>query len=309
LKKGLVIKTTGSWHIVRSGNEIFNCKLKGSFRISNIRNTNPVAVGDHVEFTVTGEKGGIINKIEDRKNYIIRKATNLSKETHILAANVDQLFLMVTIKHPATPLEFIDRFLLSAEAYHIKSALIINKMDLYKDPELNRVSEVIRIYEFAGYACYKLSLHTGEGFGDLVRLMKDKITVIAGNSGVGKSTFINLLVPGINLKTSNISEYHLSGKHATTYAEMVELPGGGFIIDTPGIRGFGMTNISKNEVGLYFTDIFKLSQNCRFYNCTHIHEPDCAVIDALEKGILHESRYRSYCNIFLDNKQKYRTGL
>jgi ribosome biogenesis GTPase / thiamine phosphate phosphatase len=308
LKKGLVVKTTGSRHTVRTGSEITNCVLKGSFRTSNIRNTNPVAVGDNVDYELTGENTGIITRIESRKNYIIRKATNLSKENHILASNVDQLLLMITVRNPETQLEFIDRFLLSAEAYHIKSRLIINKMDLYKGKDIEKVSEINGIYSFAGYSCHNLSLETGEGLEYLTGILRDRISVVAGNSGVGKSTFINRIVPGLKLKTLGISGYHLSGKHATTYAEMIELPSGGYIIDTPGIRGFGLTGIEKNEVGLYFTDIFRLSKECRFYNCTHIHEPGCAVIAALEKGILHESRYRSYCNIFLDNRKKYRTG-
>ncbi|MBN2482129.1 MAG: ribosome small subunit-dependent GTPase A [Bacteroidales bacterium] len=308
MEKGLVIKTTGSWHFVKSGRNVFNCKLKGTFRVRNIRNTNPVAVGDHVFFEITGKDSGIINGIEARTNYIIRKATNLARESQILAANVDQLILMITLKYPETPLEFIDRFLLTAEAYHIKSILVINKTDLYNKENLIWLDEFIKIYEFADYRCIKLSLKDNKETGSMIPLLKDKISIIAGNSGVGKTTLINALCPGLNLKTKEISSYHLAGKHATTYPEMIELPFGGYVIDTPGIRGFGIIDLNKNEIGLYFNDIFKLSKNCQFYNCTHLHEPNCAVLEACKSGLLHESRYKSYANIFLDNNEKYRTG-
>ena len=308
MKKGIVVKTTGSWHLVKSGDEILNCKLKGNFRVKNIRNTNPVAVGDRVLFEVTAHNTGLIYRIEERENYIIRKASNLSKENHIMAANIDQLLLLVTLKFPETPLEFIDRFLLSAEAYHIKAVLVINKMDLYGKQESDRVAEVIRIYEFAGYSCTTISLEKNMNTGVIPGILKDKTSIIAGISGVGKSTLINSLVPGLNLKTAEISDYHLSGKHATTYPEKIELPFGGYVIDTPGIRGFGIIDINANEIGLYFRDIFKLSKDCQFYNCTHIHEPNCAVIKACRSGILHESRYRSYVKIFTDKNEKYRTG-
>lgn len=309
MEKGLVIKTTGSWHHVKSGTSLYNCKLKGTFRVKNIRNTNPVAVGDHVIFEVTGKNCGIIINIENRNNYIIRKATNLSRETHILAANVDQLILMITLKYPETPLEFIDRFLLTAEAYHIKSILVINKTDLYDKKEDHIwLNELIKIYEFADYNCITLSLKDNQNIGIITSILKNKISIIAGNSGVGKSTLINQLCPGLNLKTKEISSYHLSGKHATTYPEMIELPFGGYIIDTPGIRGFGIIDMDKNEIGLYFNDIFKLSKDCQYYNCSHIHEPNCAVIEAYKSGKLHESRYKSYTKIFHDNNEKYRTG-
>ncbi|MBN2522320.1 MAG: ribosome small subunit-dependent GTPase A [Bacteroidales bacterium] len=308
MEKGIVIKTTGSWHIVKSGMNLYKCKLKGAFRVRNIRNTNPVAVGDHVLFEITGKDSGVINRIMERKNYIIRKATKLARESQILAANVDQLILMITLKSPVTPLEFIDRFLMTAEAYHIKSFLLINKTDLYDETDLTWLKEFIKIYEFADYRCIKMSLQVDKEIELLIPLLKDKISIIAGNSGVGKTTLINRLCPGLNLKTLEISSYHMAGKHATTYPEMIELPFGGYAIDTPGIRGFGIIDLGKNEIGLYFNDIFKLSKNCRFYNCTHLNEPNCAVIEAYKSGLLHASRYRSYVNIFLDNHEKYRTG-
>ena len=306
MEKGIVVKTTGSWHYVKSGGELMQCKLKGNFRIREIKNTNPVAVGDHVNFEISGNKTGMITKIHNRKNYIIRKATKLSHEAHILAANVDQVFLMLTLDFPETPLEFVDRFLISCEAYHIKSILLINKIDLYNKEKLQWLEEVKRIYEFAGYQVIEISVNQGINTEKLLGLFKDKLSLIAGNSGVGKSSLINLLCPGLHLKTNVVSSHHLTGKHTTAYPEMVEVPSGGYIIDSPGIRGFGVIDIDKNEIGLYFNDIFKLSKQCQFYNCTHIHEPNCAVIEACNKGILHVSRYRSYLKIVTDNKSKYR---
>jgi len=308
LKQGLVIKTTGSWHTIKSSEGIYRCKLKGNFRIKGIRITNPVAAGDIVFFEITGEETGIINKIQERKNYIIRKATNLSRESHIIAANIDQAILMISLKEPETPLEFIDRFLLSAEAYHINPIILVNKTDIYEDADFEYLKIVKKIYEFAGYACYDSSVKTGNNIDFIKNKLINKISLIAGNSGVGKSSLINLLYPGLNLKTAEISSYHLSGKHTTTYPEMIELREGGYIIDSPGIKSFGITHLDKSEINLYFNDIFRISKDCKFYNCTHLHEPDCAVINAVKKGILHESRYRSYVKIFLDKDQKYRTA-
>lgn len=306
MDKGIVVKTTGSWHTVNSDNELVSCKLKGSFRIRGIKNTNPVAVGDEVFFNRTGPQMGIIQKIQDRKNYIIRRATNLSKETHILASNLDQVLLMITLENPETPLEFVDRFLVSIEAYHIPAIVVINKLDLYGPEKLKRFDEVRSIYEFAGYAVSGISVTSELNTNPLLAMLTGKFTAIAGNSGVGKTSLINLLCPGIHRKTAEVSTYHLTGKHTTTYPEMFPLPGGGYIIDTPGIRGFGVTDIDKNEVGLYFPDIFRLSGNCQFYNCSHLHEPHCAVIEATCNGILHESRYRSYVKIVSGNDGKYR---
>jgi ribosome biogenesis GTPase len=306
VSRGIVVKTTGSWHTVKVGKECFNCKLKGTFRSRDMKNTNPIAVGDYVLFDIADNQTGVITKIEERKNYIIRKAINLSKEAQIMAANIDQVMLMFTLNFPVTPLEFVDRFLLSAEAYHIRCILLINKTDLHHKDKSSWMEEVRRIYEYAGYMVVDLSVETGYNLEKVNGLLDQKLTLIAGNSGVGKTSLINRLCPGLGLKTAAISQYHLSGKHTTTYPEMIEIKDNSFIIDSPGIKGFGLADLARNEFGLYFTDIFKLSKNCQFYNCTHIHEPNCAVIDACQKGILHESRYRSYFNIFHDSDQKYR---
>jgi ribosome biogenesis GTPase len=306
LEKGVVVKTTGSWHYVKSYNDLIQCKLKGNFRIREIKNTNPVAVGDYVNYERSGNNTGIITKIYNRKNYIIRKATKLSHEAHILAANVDQVFLMITLDFPETPLEFVDRFLISCEAYHIKCILLINKIDLYNEEKLNWLNTVKKMYGFAGYQVIEISVKQNKNTKNLPELFNNKLSLLAGNSGVGKSSLINLFCPGLNLKTNDVSSHHLTGKHTTAFPEMFELPSGGFIIDSPGIRGFGVVDLDKNEIGLYFTDIFRLSRHCQFYNCTHQHEPNCAVIEAFNKGILHGSRYRSYINIITDNNKKYR---
>jgi ribosome biogenesis GTPase / thiamine phosphate phosphatase len=308
VNKGIVVKTTGSWHTVRSGKDLINCRLKGTFRTHNMRNTNPVAVGDQVLFEITDNNAGLIIKIDERKNYIIRKATNLSHETQIMAANVDQVMLMFTLDFPETPLEFVDRFLLSTEAYHIECILLINKVDLYGAEKFERLEEVRKIYEYAGYKVIEMSVNNKVNTLQVKDLMYLKLTLVAGNSGVGKSSLINHLCPGLQLKTNDISWYHLSGKHTTTYAEMIEINDGTFVIDSPGIKGFGLSDLKRNEIGLYFSDIFNLSKKCQYYNCTHIHEPNCAVIEACKTGILHESRYRSYFNIFNDSEQKYRTS-
>lgn len=306
MKKGIVVKTTGSWHTVRTDQGMVKCRLKGNFRIRDIKNTNPVAVGDQVTLEITNMDYGTITKIHDRKNYIIRKATNLSRETQILAANVDQVLLMITLDFPETPLEFVDRFLISAEAYHIRVVLLINKTDLYNSEKLAWLKEVRKIYEFAGYVVVDISITERINLQKVIRLMQNKLTLIAGNSGVGKSSLINYLCPQLNLKTSEISWYHQTGKHTTAYPEMIEINPGTNVIDSPGIRGFGVTDLSQNEIGLYFTEIFNLSKHCQFYNCTHIHEPNCAVIKACKSGILHESRYRSYYKLFTGTDTKYR---
>ena len=306
MNHGIVIKTTGSWHTVKDGDKIIPCKIRGRFREKELTITNPVAVGDRVSYETNRDGAGLIIHIEPRKNYIIRRSSNLSKEAHILAANLDQAFLMITLAMPETPLEFADRFLLAAEAYHIPVILLINKTDLLSGESLSFLHSVTETYRSAAYACLEISVKTGKGMEAVVDSMKDKTSLLAGNSGVGKSTLINRICPEANLKTLEISASHKTGKHATTYAEMITLPNGGNIIDTPGIRGFGIIELAKNEIGLYFTDIFRVSQDCSFYNCTHIHEPGCAVIKAVEDGILAPSRYQSYVNIFLDRNEKYR---
>jgi len=306
LNQGIVIKTTGSWHTVKDGDKIIPCKIRGRFREKELTITNPVAVGDRVHYETDRDETGLIVHIESRKNYIVRRSTNLSKEAHILAANLDQAFLMITLMMPETPLEFADRFLLAAEAYHIPVILLINKTDLLSGKSLSLLHSVTETYRFAAYACMEISVKTGKGIEAVLDCMKDKTSLLAGNSGVGKSTLINQICPAANLKTMDISSSHKTGKHATTYAEMISLPNGGYIIDTPGIRGFGILELAKNEIGLYFTDIFKISQDCSFYNCTHIHEPGCAVRKAVDDGILAPSRYQSYVNIFLDRNEKYR---
>ena len=273
-----------------------------------MRNTNPVAVGDMVQYEPDSDGYGIISKIEPRKNYIIRRSSNLSKEAHIIASNVDQALLMITLSMPETPLEFIDRFLLSAEAYHIPVVIVINKTDLLTASSADELRSIVMTYGYAGYTCFEISVKEKTGIDKLVELLKHKTSLLAGNSGVGKSSLINLICPGIHLKIMDISASHKTGKHATTYAEMIPLPFGGSIIDTPGIRGFGIIDIEKNEIGLYFTDIFRISKDCSFYNCTHIHEPGCAVRKAMENGSLARSRYQSYVNIFSDRNEKYRTG-
>jgi len=264
LDKGIVIKTTGSWHTVRSGDRSIRCRLKGTFRKLGTKNTNPVAVGDHVIFELTDKDFGLISKIGERKNYIIRKATNLSRETQIMASNIDQVLLMITLDFPETPLEFVDRFLISAEAYHIPSILLINKTDLYDSFQMNRLAEVRKIYEYAGYQVLALSVLRNTDLEPVKQLIQGKLSLIAGNSGVGKSSLINTLCPGLHLKTDIISVYHQSGKHTTTYPEMIEINPGTFIIDSPGIRGFGVIDLKSNEMGLYFTDIFNLSRHCQF---------------------------------------------
>jgi ribosome biogenesis GTPase / thiamine phosphate phosphatase len=305
LNTGIVVKTTGSWHTVRTTDQQILCRLKGNFRIRGIKNTNPVAVGDRVTFEIT-DQFGLITEIHDRKNYIIRKAINLSRETQIMAANVDQVLLMITLDFPETQLEFVDRFLISAEAYHIPCILLINKTDLYSKEKLERLEEVRQIYEYAGYQVLGISVTAPSHLHPVRMLMEGKLSLVAGNSGVGKSSLINTLCPGLLLKTNDISSYHKAGKHTTTYPEMIEIGKDTYVIDSPGIRGFGITELDRNEIGLYFTDIFNLSKHCQFYNCTHIHEPNCAVTEACRNGILHESRYRSYYKLFTDSDQKYR---
>jgi ribosome biogenesis GTPase / thiamine phosphate phosphatase len=303
---GLVVKSTGSWHTVKHNELIIQCKIKGNYRVKDVKTTNPVAVGDIVDYITEDKKTGWITKIHPRKNYVIRKASKLSKEAHMLAANVDQAFLIVSLKLPATPPEFIDRFLVTAEAYHIKTIIVFNKVDLYDDNMLQKLNETVRMYSKIGYECLVTSVKTGENMETLKSKMKGKINVIAGNSGVGKSSIINSIDPKLDLKVAEVSTYHKSGKHSTTFSEMFELEDGGYIIDTPGIKGFGIIDFEKSEIGLFFPEIFRISLGCQYYNCSHTHEPNCKVKEAAESGEISYSRYRSYLNIFFDENEKYR---
>lgn len=312
MMRGLVIKNTGSWYTVKTEDgRTIESKIKGNFRLKGIRSTNPVAVGDYVHLIINQEGTAFISEIEDRKNYIIRKSPNLSKQSHIIAANLDQAFLVVTINYPETSTTFIDRFLASAEAYRVPVVLLFNKYDLLNDDERQYQEAVIHLYEGIGYKCVVLQATndapTDKSIEQLRPLLKDKVTLLSGNSGVGKSTIINGLLPNANLRTAEISDSHNTGMHTTTFSEMLELPYGGYIIDTPGIKGFGTFDIDKEELTSYFREIFKFSEECRFSNCTHTHEPGCAVLKAVEEHYIAESRYNSYLSMLEDkDENKYR---
>ncbi|MDD6745447.1 MAG: ribosome small subunit-dependent GTPase A [Prevotella sp.] len=308
--KGLVIKNTGSWYTVKADDgSVVESKIKGNFRLRGIRSTNPVAVGDRVEIVCNAEGTAFITQIEDRRNYIVRKSQNLSKQSHIIAANVDQAFLMVTVSHPQTSTTFIDRFLASAEAYSVPVVLVFNKTDLLTPEERHYQQMMVTLYETVGYVCREVSAMQGDGIDGLRALLSDRVTVLSGNSGVGKSTLINALVPGVNLRTAEISDAHDAGMHTTTFSEMIELPAGGYLIDTPGIKGFGTFDMEPEEISSYFKEIFQTSQHCRFSNCTHTHEPGCAVIEAVENHYIAASRYQSYLSMLEDkDDQKYRAA-
>ena len=306
---GLVIRNTGSWYTVKTddGGQLIDCKIKGNFRLKGIRSTNPVAVGDHVTLVPNNEGTAFITEIADRRNYIIRKASNLSKQSHIIAANVDQAMLVVTVNYPQTSTTFIDRFLASAEAYRIPVVLIFNKVDILDDDELRYLDMMINLYETVGYECRSISAERGDGVETVMQLLEGKVTVLSGNSGLGKSTLINRLLPDANLRTSEISDAHNTGMHTTTFSEMLPLPSGGYIIDTPGIKGFGTFNIEPEELSGYFKEIFRFSRDCRFSNCTHTHEPGCAVLKAVEDHYIAASRYQSYLSMLDDKEEgKYR---
>ena len=324
--QGLVVRNTGSWYTVRTADgRLVESKIKGNFRLKGIRSTNPVAVGDHVEIAENTGGTAFITAIADRRNYIIRKSQNLSKQSHIIAANVDQAFLVVTVKHPQTSTTFIDRFLASAEAYRVPVILVFNKTDLLDEEERRYQQMMVKLYEMIGYECHEVSALQGYSAGDddvkgaseackgwesveaLLPLLKDKVTLFSGNSGVGKSTMMNLLIPEARAKVAEISDAHDTGMHTTTFSEMHLLPEGGYVIDTPGIKGFGTFDMEPEEISGYFKEIFEFSRNCRFSNCTHTHEPGCAVRKAVEEHYIAESRYQSYLSMLEDKKEsKYR---
>mgnify|MGYP002629061864 FL=1 len=309
--KGVVTKSTGSWYIVyiQNGDKV-ECRLKGKFRMKGIKSTNPVAVGDAVNFEYEEAKEtGVINKIFERKNYIIRKSVNLSKQTHIIASNIDIAFLLVTIDNPPTSPGFIDRFLATAEAYSIPVIILFNKIDMYNDDELEKLALLEAIYTEIGYQCIAISATKNIDIDKVKDLMKDKTTMFSGHSGVGKSTLINTIEPTLNLKTAEISKQHKQGLHTTTFAEMFELSFGGFIIDTPGIKGFGVFDFKPQEITDYFPEFFKLKANCKFNNCLHVNEPNCAIKEAVEEGEIAYSRYNSYLQMVDGDEENYRTDI
>lgn len=323
---GIVVKNTGSWYVVKTDdNQLFQCKVKGNFRLKGIRSTNPVAVGDRVRITSSDsghEQVGLITEILDRRNYIIRKASNLSKQSHIIAANIDQAALVVTLRHPETSTIFIDRFLAGAEAYSVPVIIIFNKVDLLDKDDMHLLQLFFNLYESIGYPCYGVSALNYErslcSINDLRKVLQGKTTLFSGNSGVGKSTLLNALIPGLDLKTAEISDSHDTGMHTTTFSEMFDLPypdndspsESGYIIDTPGIKGFGTFDMEREEVGHYFREIFEISKKCRFGNCTHTHEPGCAVLQAVNDHNIAQSRYNSYLSMLEDkDEDKYRNKL
>lgn len=311
IMSGLVIKNTGSWYTVSTDDgRLIECKIKGNFRLKGIRSTNPVAVGDRVQIAVNREGTAFITEIEDRRNYIIRKASNLSKQSHILAANLDQCLLVVTVNYPETSTTFIDRFLASAEAYRIPVKLVFNKVDCYDEDDSRYLDGLVHLYTTIGYPCFKVSALTGEGIEEIRTALRGQITLFSGNSGVGKSTLINALMPHLKVRTGEISNAHNKGMHTTTFSEMYPIPeSDGYIIDTPGIKGFGTFDMEEEEVGHYFKEIFECSVGCRYSDCTHTHEPGCAVRRAVDEHLISESRYSSYLSMLEDkNEEKYRQG-
>lgn len=309
---GVIIKSTGSWYWVRTENhKQFQCRIRGKFRTKGIKSTNPLTVGDHVDFEMElNSNTGIITNIHERKNYIVRKSVNLSKQTHIIAANIDLAFLIVTLENPITFTSFIDRFLATAEAYHINAILLFNKIDLYDEKKMDQKNKLIRIYEDIGYRCIEISATEDINIDLVSELMLGKISMFSGHSGVGKSTLINAIDPSLQLKTAEVSIQHKQGQHTTTFAEMFALPTEpeSYIIDTPGIKGFGVVDFEQNEICDYFPEIFALKHHCKFNNCLHVNEPKCAVKQALEKGDIAPSRYRSYLQILAGDEENYRTN-
>ena len=311
--EGTVYKSTGSWYTVRTGEGTFyECRIKGKFRLKGIKSTNPVSVGDVVVFEVDGpieNAQGIITEIKDRKNYIIRKSVNLSKQTHIIAANLDQVFLIVTLNNPPTFTSFIDRFLVTSEAYHIPAILLFNKIDTYSEEELDEIKYLANLYREIGYTCIGISAKTGKNVDKVKELMIGKTSMFSGHSGVGKSTLVNAIEPQLDLKTKKISSQHMQGQHTTTFAEMFDLEFGAKIIDTPGIKGFGIVDMEKEEIGDYFPEFFKLKGECKFNNCLHLDEPHCAVKKALDNDEVAWSRYKSYVQMLSGEQENYRMDI
>ena len=306
--RGLVYKSTGSWYTVKEENSgvFYQCRIKGKMRLKGIKNTNPVAVGDYVAFQQEEGLQGVITGVEERQNYIIRKSVNLSKQTHIIAANIDLAFLVVTLNNPPTSTTFIDRFLVTAEAYSIKTVLLFNKVDTYTPDELAEVKYLAQLYRKVGYECIGISATTGKNIEKVKETMRGKTCAVSGHSGAGKSTLINAIAPQLALKTGEISLQHQQGQHTTTFAEMFDLPFGAHIIDTPGIKGFGMVEIDKHELTDYFPEFFALKEHCKFNNCLHTDEPHCAVKEALENDEIAWSRYKSYLQILEGDEESYR---
>ena len=307
-EQGTVIRSSGSVYGVRTAaGTVIDCRVKGNFRLKGIRSTNPVAVGDNVKFDVRSDGTAYIVDILERKNYIVRKASNLSKQSHILAANLDLCFLVVTISHPVTATTFIDRFLAAAEAYRVPVVLVFNKVDLYNDTEREELDYLTALYESIGYKCLHTSAVGGAGVEQLKAAMQGKVSLLAGNSGVGKSSLVNAIAPRIAARVGEISKTHDTGMHTTTFSEMFPLPNGGYLIDTPGVKGFGTIDFDRHEVAHFFPEIFEIAQDCRFGDCTHTHEPGCAVLQALEEAKISQSRYNSYLSILEDSSDdKYR---
>ena len=308
--RGTVYKSTGSWHSVKNNDGVeFQCRIKGKIRLDNIQSTNPVAVGDIVEFELendTDSRNGIINEVFDRKNYILRKSVNLSKQTQILAVNIDYLFLVITINNPVTTTNFIDRFLITSNAYSIDTVLLFNKMDIYNKDEMIQIDKLVKIYENIQYKCIKVSASKKSNIKKIISLIKGKTFMFGGHSGSGKSSIINCISPELNLKTGNISSQHLQGKHTTTYAELFDIDFGARVIDTPGIKGFGIVNFEKNEIGDFFPEFFQNKNKCKFNNCLHIDEPNCFIKKLVSKNKISISRYENYKQIIMEDELKYR---